>query len=249
MTCEELHCYFEGHLGDAEVGSVRGTVADHIAACADCSHFVIQQRELARNLRVLRESVGPVPESLDASALWQYRRHMEEDREDSHAAAFRLRPLLTWRWAAVATGILVMAGILFFLTRKTDTTAGHPTTVQPAKEAPVAETPKSPVIAAVEPTRTRTASAKRVRSTFSKQGIPTSTIRAARSLPEGFRSLMYCDTLSCPEAMDVIRVQLPSAAMPRQVSGFIQSSKSVTADVLVGPDGIARGIRLEEIEF
>jgi len=60
---------------------------------------------------------------------------------------------------------------------------------------------------------------------------------------------MYCDTLSCPEAMDVIRVQLPSTAMPRQVSGFIQSSKSVTADVLIGPDGIARGIRLEEIEF
>jgi hypothetical protein len=68
-------------------------------------------------------------------------------------------------------------------------------------------------------------------------------------MPEGFRSLMYCDALSCPGDMDMIRVQLPASAMARQVPGFIQTSGSVTADVLVGPDGIARGIRLEEIEF
>jgi hypothetical protein len=62
---------------------------------------------------------------------------------------------------------------------------------------------------------------------------------------------MYCDALSCPEAMDLIRVQVPTAAMPGQVSGFIDPSGSVTADVLVGADGIARGIRFEvkEIEF
>jgi hypothetical protein len=60
---------------------------------------------------------------------------------------------------------------------------------------------------------------------------------------------MYCDELSCPQDMEMIRVQLPSSAMPRQVSGFMQTNGSVTADVLVGPDGIARGIRLEEIEF
>jgi hypothetical protein len=68
-------------------------------------------------------------------------------------------------------------------------------------------------------------------------------------MPEGFRSLMYCDALSCSGDMDMIRVQLPASAMARQVPGFIQTSGSVTADVLVGPDGIARGIRLEEIEF
>jgi hypothetical protein len=247
MTCEELHWYFEDHLRDAEVRSARGAVADHIVACADCSRFVRQQHELGRNLRAIRESVGPFPESLDASVLLQYRRH-REDGEDSRLV-FRLRPLLTWRLAAVATSMLAIAGILFLLIRKTDTTAGHPPMVQPAQEVPVAETPKSPLIAAFEPTRTTSAPAKRMRSSHSKQGIPRSTIRAAQSLPEGFRSLMYCDTLSCPEAMDVIRVQLPSTAMPRQVSGLIQSSKSVTADVLVGADGIARGIRLEEIEF
>jgi hypothetical protein len=45
--------------------------------------------------------------------------------------------------------------------------------------------------------------------------------------------------------MDVIRVQLPSpifGIMP----GSAQATGFVSADVLVGPDGIARGIRLVE---
>ena len=83
----------------------------------------------------------------------------------------------------------------------------------------------------------------------SDRHLASTPVRAARSLPDGFRSLMYCDVLSCPEAMDMIRVQLPTSAMPGPAAGFIQPSGSVTADVLVGPDGIARGIRYEEIEF
>src|SRR5262249_28073995 len=73
-------------------------------------------------------------------------------------------------------------------------------------------------------------------------------VRTVVSLPGGFRSLMSCAELRCPRDMEMIRVQLPSSAMPRQVASFIRTSGSVTADVLVGPDGIARGIRLEEIE-
>jgi hypothetical protein len=60
---------------------------------------------------------------------------------------------------------------------------------------------------------------------------------------------MYCDALSCPDAMDMIRVQLPASAMPKPLPGFVRTGGSVTADVLIGPDGIARGIRFEEIEF
>jgi hypothetical protein len=62
---------------------------------------------------------------------------------------------------------------------------------------------------------------------------------------------MYCDALSCPDTMDLILVQVPTTAMPGQISAFVDPSGSVTADVLVGADGIARGIRFEgeEIEF
>jgi hypothetical protein len=56
---------------------------------------------------------------------------------------------------------------------------------------------------------------------------------------------MYCDQISCSDSMDVIRVQLPSPVM-----GITPASARmggvVSADVLVGPDGIARGIRVVE---
>ena len=54
---------------------------------------------------------------------------------------------------------------------------------------------------------------------------------------------MYCDELSCDGGMEVVRVQLPSLA-----AGFMSvptaGNRVVTADVLVGADGFARGIRI-----
>jgi hypothetical protein len=62
-------------------------------------------------------------------------------------------------------------------------------------------------------------------------------------VPEGFRSLMYCDELSCGGAMDVLRIELqPSDA--GLIAAAPQSGSVVSADVLVGADGIARGIRI-----
>src|SRR5262249_53486263 len=61
--------------------------------------------------------------------------------------------------------------------------------------------------------------------------------------PQEFRSLMYCDEISCDGGMNVVRVQLP--ALP---SGFLPAANTgtrpVSADVLVGADGFARGIRI-----
>jgi hypothetical protein len=59
----------------------------------------------------------------------------------------------------------------------------------------------------------------------------------------GFQSLMYCDPLSCPGAMDVIRIQIPVSAVnrlpaSRPANGYVQ------ADVVVGSDGFARAIRI-----
>jgi len=49
--------------------------------------------------------------------------------------------------------------------------------------------------------------------------------------------------------MDMIRVQLPSSLLARPASAFRQTGGPVNADVLIGADGIARGIRIEERDF
>jgi hypothetical protein len=74
--------------------------------------------------------------------------------------------------------------------------------------------------------------------------VPTPVADDLETSPaDGFRSLMYCDDLSCGGGMQMVRVELPARA-----AGFTQVSGSpggfVTADVLIGSDGFARGIRI-----
>ena len=252
MTCKELRWYFEDHLRDAEVRCARGAVAEHAATCPDCNRFVAEQRELGRSLREIRESAGPVPQSVDTSLLLNYRRRIADQGVQPRVAIngmFRAR--LAWGLAALAIALLVIAGSMVRSRHSAAARAGHATTTQtntiPTREAAnriaASGAPDIP-----RPVKPKLATIKRARPSAPERtaGLP---VRTVVSLPEGFRSLMYCDELSCPQDMEMIRVQLPSSAMPRQVSSFIRTSGSVTADVLVGPDGIARGIRLEEIEF
>jgi len=65
------------------------------------------------------------------------------------------------------------------------------------------------------------------------------------SFPTRFQGLMYCDPLSCPGAMDVIRVELPPPVLESGGAGP-KARGIVFADVLVGADGIARGIHVVE---
>lgn len=247
MTCKELRWYFEDHLRDVEIRCARGAVAEHAATCPDCSRFVAEQRELGGSLREIRESAGPVPKSVDASVLLNYRQNLAE-QSTRHQVSIKgkFRPSLAWSFAAIGVGLLVLAGVLRFSRQPGISTTAHPAAIR-TDTVSSGEAPKSPAPGVRRPTPKPV----KVRQVLpsAQERAASSPVRTVRSLPEGFRSLMYCDELSCPQDMQMIRVQLPSSAMPRQVSGFLRTGGSVTADVLVGPDGIARGIRLEEIEF
>jgi hypothetical protein len=248
MTCQEIRWYFEDHLRDAEVRSDRGAVAEHVSTCADCAQYVADQRALGRSLRLVRETVPAVPESLDAAVVTRYRQHLAQRRDAPSAErGHRLLRTAAWAWGVAAAAVLTIAAFWFFspshkATSKLTSTP-NPSGVPVAPAA--SETPAAPATGTTK--NHVTPNAKTYRPKIARG--PGRPVLEAKSLPEGFRSLMYCDALSCPSDMDMIRVQLPASAMVRQVPGFIQTSGSVTADVLVGPDGIARGIRLEEIEF
>jgi len=247
MTCKELRWYFEDHLRDAEVRSARGAVVEHISTCADCSRFVVQQRDLGKNLRLVRESAPSLSESADRSVVRNYRLHVAEQQE-KRAQGFTYPFGITSAWAWSAIAAVALWGISFWVFsaqkpgRTTPAARAHQSTTVPSQGV-VAQNPPAPTARSVGHRQ-----GVRLRS-HSERHPAIAALRTARSLPDGFRSLMYCDALSCPEAMDMIRVQLPTAVMPGQVSDFLRTSGSVTADVLVGPDGIARGIRFEEIEF
>jgi hypothetical protein len=251
MTCKDLHWYFEDHLRDAEVRSARGAVLEHISTCADCSRFVAQQRELGKNLRWVRESAPVVPQSVDRSVLLNYRRYLAAERQRFAMPTIYRFPIASrWTWSAISVVALLVISVWVLSARKTALSTPAETMGQPTMVASTQVGAQNSPPAAVKPARHSHALLRASRS-YADRHLASAPVRPARSLPDGFRSLMYCDALSCPDAMDLIRVRVPTTAMPGQISGFIDPSGSVTADVLVGADGIARGIRfeVEEMEF
>ena len=256
MTCEEIRCCLEGHLRDTESLSDRAAVAEHISACVDCSRFLEEQRALASSLRALRESAGAVPESLDSAVLSRYRQFTMSRNGDirmGRTDLTRFRP--AWVWSAVAAAILMAASLWFSSSKQPVIKTEAPTPTSPV--ATVAKGATATLTHATGKDVARNVSAKEKKGHFVSRTLRShprsaplqAAARASRSLPEGFRSLMYCDALSCPEDMEMIRIQLPSSALPGTVPGLVRTSGSVTADVLVGADGFARGIRFDEVEF
>ena len=250
MNCRDLHAYVEQNPA-ALTQSDGGSVGRHVSDCADCRNFVEDQRRLQQRLRIVRESVLPASESLDARVLAAYRRHMAERNRVEPAAILIPRSVPVWIWALAAA--ILGVGILYFSAHTihrivADQKNALPASMSAAAKTPSpAESPKSDMAA----TGSMRGKALLARPAGSSKGPSARHASLARTAPvqsrssgqEEFRSLMYCDPLSCAGAMELIHVQLPSslAASTSRMPGDF-----VNADVLVGTDGIARAIRIEE---
>ena len=233
MTCQELRLYFEDPLRhDPELRPE----LEHLAHCPDCARFVEQRRELGASLRLTREGAPRIPTSLDLAVLANYRRHFAEQRNPVKAP--RKRGFAVLQWTVAAAALLLIAGVLLWPGKKPVAIA--------RPQLPQTEIASQTPAAAVEASSPLRRTVKKKTSRAVQRPLSPAPVEAASNqLPPGFRSLMYCDEFSCGDALEVIRVQLPPAAAalsPAAISG----GGPVFADVLVGPDGIARGIRVVE---
>jgi hypothetical protein len=245
MTCQELHNYFDSHLrvdidclSDAER-------AEHIATCLPCNRFVEEQRELEELLRVVRHSAAPVPASLDNAVVANYRSFAVERSclAKSTPLTRRIYPRAALSWtAAVAFAVVVVYGGALLLILCQHVWVDRQDTVR----QPIA--PQAQGTANKETARTQIVTRKPPKSpgdSSKRANSPALVAEGDNSFPTRFQSLMYCDQISCPGAMEVIRVQLSSPVMGLTPSSA-RMDGAVSADVLVGPDGIVRGIRVVE---
>jgi hypothetical protein len=246
MNCRELQSYFEAH-GITGLASDRLEVTEHMAGCANCRQFVQTRNETLAQVRLLGETAPPIPASLDAAVLANYRRQIEA-RTAVEASPVRRLGFAYWRWrVAVAAGLVIVATV--FVLRKPSLRVN--TEPRPTPPPAVAQLPQPSSTEAPRPVPTRKVDAvthrvkpRKLNTIAADHALPVALQSDFNnSLPDGFRSLMYCDELSCDGGMEVVRVQLPSPA-----AGFLPSAASgnhvVSADVLVGADGFARGIRI-----
>jgi len=243
MTCQKLHSYFADPLCvDADLRANCAEVAEHIVGCADCSRFVDAQRELGTSLRLARMSAPQLSASLDAAVLANYREHIATlDSSVNSTPVHRRRPFAALRWSTAVAAALLVTAIAFFSSRRTVTTGVPPRT---ARLAGVPQPPENNYSVTVIAPRTRRTKPDVVLARRKRPA--TSRASVGSSLAPGFRSLMYCDELSCVGAMEMIRVQLPSSVVAGLTSASTPTNGVVFADVLVGADGIARSIRIED---
>jgi hypothetical protein len=238
MTCTELRAHFEDKLFSGLASETcNAAVADHLAECLDCARFVETQKELASGLRRLRESAPRVSAALDSAVLTQYRDRSASSR-DSRASVWARKPtIIALGWGAAVAAVVLVA--IFLVPRQNSLN----TQIQ-------AKPPHLPIAperveklqqAAVVPQASKRRKPRTVSRPQPREAL-SSTI-APVPLPDGFRSLMYCDELSCGGGMELVRVQLPLQPAGA-VLGLQQVQNVVSADVLIGADGVARGIRI-----
>jgi hypothetical protein len=244
MTCQELHNYFEGDLRIDTNRLSEVALAEHVAACLPCDRFVQEQKELEEHLHVVRDSAPAIPASLDNAVLANHRSFVLEQSRlaKSTPLARRINPRAAFGWAAAVAFVVVVAygGMLLFI--------GQHVWVdrQGTVRQPMAPQAQGTATKGTAPAQIVTRKAPKSYGDSGKRAnnraLPAD---GDNSFPTRFQSLMYCDQISCSGAMDVIRVQLPSPVLGLTPAST-RTDGVVFADVLVGPDGIARGIRVVE---
>jgi hypothetical protein len=234
MTCHKLRLYFEDPL---RVDAKFPREAEHLAHCTECARFVEARHELGAGLRLVRESAPEPCAALEAAVLANYRRRITGDPP---LVRSRTRRFTVVCWTAAAAAVLALAAaLLLHPARRLETSnlkieSAQPPMAQPGTSGKGAS--RVPWTNAASSPKTRLRSARQPR-----RAPQVETTKSPAS--KDFRSLMYCDALSCGGAMQLIRVQLPSSAAAFEPAAASPDG-AIYADVLVGSDGIARGIRI-----
>ncbi len=237
MTCQELHCYLENPLR-VEVymyrESLPRSVSSHLVECRDCACLFEEQKALGISLNMARDAAPQVPPGLEAKVLANYWRQMEEPESFVPQSPWRFsNAWLPWGVATVIALVAVFSAALFL---------GRSRAPIRAKKIAQVGTQNAPLLqqqASEKSAKQSVAAATFKQKTPVKQ-VPTTNGVNISPLPPGFASLMYCDELTCSGAMEVIRVELPPAAG----QAAAPAASPVMAEVLVGDDGVARGIRI-----
>jgi len=233
MTCEQFRA--------EKFGEFREELREHSDACESCREWVGRELRLAGDFRLVQENVPEVSIAMDALVMKGFREVVAQRKNVVEVAKRRFVPVFAF--AAIAAALVLAAVLIVWRSGKPEQARG--VSVPPAPRVTNVEKPAvTPTVSAVkrnlvQPKRRHIAAPPVVAAAHSDAVNPA----IVETPVSGFQSLMYCDSLSCAGAMDVIRIQVPVSAFhrvpaARSANGFVQ------ADVAVGSDGVARAIRI-----
>ena len=245
MTCAETRAYFESAaFEDDQSCGGSAEVAEHVRMCAECTRFVGELVELHRQLNLVRDAAPQVSSMLDSAVLANFRKRAAQltSTRPTQLPKPVIRSAVLWR---VAFAAAVLGAVVLSVAYRRPTQHG----VVAEASRPVV-VPQSTHVVSAPSVVIEVASMRRSSSSHRAKRMTSAPVAAASavqrgSFPAGFASLMYCDQLSCGEPMEIIRMQLP-VSVAGGPSASRRTDSVVYADVLIGSDGVARGIRMVE---
>lgn len=238
MNCRKLKSNCENMAANGEFPRLSSEAERHLVTCASCRGFVETRKEICAGLRTLRERAPKIPASLDERVLAGYREQMVLQKSVRRGSQWRIAAF--WPIAAAAVALVISASLLVSRPHQAINSQVQPAPVQQVVPASQSQTKENAHITRKEK-RVAVAAKQRPHVPGEERlSAPAPAMMPVNS--QEFRSLMYCDELSCDGGMDVVRVELPSL-LP-ELPGTSRGPRTISADVLVGADGFARGIRI-----
>jgi hypothetical protein len=239
----------------AEDGTSQGAV-DHARSCPRCALRLSDQRKLAVALRAVSAAASneQAPAHVEDSLLRAFRARFDASPQATavQPASPRRSGAVAWPvWAVAAAAMLLLGFVAIWRLQPTSPARSS----ERASSPPPITNKKAEKLTAVGNGETHTTSAV-VRhgvsrpSQAAKYGTPSRLVAApdeaaATEVTTRFYPLPYGSGLDLDEGWGLVRVQVPRASLASlgvPVSGG-SADEMLTADVVVGQDGLARGIR------
>jgi hypothetical protein len=261
MNCQDFDAILLDLVRGEAASSAREEGRAHGAACARCAALLSEQRRLSLGLKALasRADEDQAPQQVELALRAEFCRYHAQalglgapERQDVilelASRIFKNR----WAWALAAIVIVAAAGgMAAKLLMKPRAT---PLTQTPPQWAAQPRAPHPAVGAAVLPQRLgehpTTQEAVRRRDSHAPALVPPRSTARAQNFSSGratsFYLLPYSSGLDLDEGWEIVRLNMPVSALASLGVPVVDEgplTQYVTADVVLGGDGMARAIR------
>ena len=228
---------------------------DHALSCPRCAARLSDQRKLTEALRALNAAVWnqEAPLSLEHSLLHAFRARLDASWAATTvggASRRRSGPVI-WRvWPVAAAAMLLLGLVVVWKLQPTSPSrlserVSSPQIANKNVAAPtVGDSENHPALAVVHKVVSRPRRTATYGTPSQLAAIPDET--ATTEVTTRFYPLPYGSGLGLDEGWGLVRVEVPRASLESlglPVSAASARSEMLTADVVVGQDGLARGIR------
>jgi len=223
----------------------------HVEDCERCAARLAEERALLTRVRaVVAEMSGEEPPARVETALLAAFRAQTAAAASSTVipAPSRVRRWSSWKLAAVAAGILILISVTAIFWRYGSSHKPQSKELVKTPAPAVAPGPRITPLPTVEPQEDRepmmVSQSKKQRKRLRRRASSEDPTEA--EMATLFILLREGEDLSALERFSLVRVELPGSAINEVGIPIVLelANTTVTADVLLGQDGLARAIRL-----